>query len=167
MTTRQVLAIAIKLFSIWFLAQLFIEMTTFIPYLQETRSPITGEVPGWAYALVSCSIIFVGLLLCKVVFKLSNSVLQSSPKTGNLTIVHESQQFLFQLGGLYFLFTGVLGLVASLITFMYVQNHNAGVFTIQDLIKPTSQILHCMIGLWLIFNSKWWALVFKKFRGHP
>lgn len=164
MSTREVLAIAIKLFSIWVLVQVFWMSPGLIALLASIESWQGNVLPDWVYVASITAFIGVGAAIAIALYQISNSVLTTSPSKGDIEASEQTKRFLLQLGGVYFLITALVYFPPS-ISFIWQPNPAQESYPFHYFFRPFSNILQALVGLWLILHPSWWSLILHKFRG--
>jgi hypothetical protein len=162
MSQREIIAIAIKVFSLWFLCWLFIQVSSFIPMLATLGSWQGREVPNWVYIAICFSFLLAGLIIAALLFSVSTKALDSMSIETDIVISEENRKYILQVSGLFFVVSSLTWLPSSFI-FLFYENHETSVLGL--LLKPAGNLIQLIVGLWLIVHPSWWALVFKKLRG--
>jgi hypothetical protein len=160
MGKREVLAIAIKVFSLWFICQLFIQAATFTPALMSLASWRGNQIPTWAYFAFPACFIIAGLIIALLLSKISNSVLNSFSTDSNIELNQTNQNFVLQIAGLFFIVSSLTYLPSTLSIFISSTDIKAGYY-----LRPLGYVIQFTIGLWLTIHPTWWVLLFNKFRG--
>ena len=164
MSTREVLAIAIKLFSIWILVQVFWMSPTLIALLTTVESWQGNIMPEWVYVAFITAFICVGVAISVVLYQISNSVLTTTPSKGDIEASEQTKIFLLQLGGVYFLITAFVYFPPS-ISFIWQPNPAQESYPFYYFLTPFSHILQALAGAWLVLHPSWWSLLLRKLRG--
>ncbi len=162
MSQREIVAIAIKVFSLWFLCWLFIQVSSFIPMLATLGTWQGREVPVWVYAAICLSFLLAGLIIAALLFSVSTKALDSMSIETDIVISEENRKYILQVSGLFFVVSSLTWLPGSFI-FLFHENHEASVLGL--LLKPAGNLIQLIVGLWLVVHPSWWALAFRKLRG--
>src|SRR5690606_17899879 len=159
MTSRDVTAIALRLFALWLLVQvishipsLFMLMTV----LEEYR----GEPPSYLEPALFASTCLIGLLAAYLVWRAAGSALQRCDANRQQTLDLDGQRFLLQLGGICLAVLALAALPRSL-GFMA---HGAR-FGFIELLAPASRWLRLRVGLALVIGATRWAALLARLRG--
>lgn len=160
MVTQQVTAIALRLFSIWLLIQLILNLPSLVMLFASVEQYQQQEIPMGAYAGLIGAFILVGLIAAFLINKAASSVLRSAKSDSETTLSNDSQKVLFQLAGLYFVVNAVAYLPRSL-SFI----PNAVEISSTSILWPAGLAFQLIIGLWLVSASTFWLNLFNKLRG--
>lgn len=160
MMTQQVTAIALRLFSIWLLIQLILNLPSFIILFASVKQYQQREIPIEAYVGIIGAFILVGLIAVLLINKAANSVLSRAKSESETTLSDDSQKVLFQLAGLYFVVNAIAYLPRSL-SFI----PNTLEISSTSILWPAGLAFQLIIGLWLISASTFWLNLFNKLRG--
>lgn len=164
MNTREVLAIAIKLFSIWVLVQTFWLSPSLVLLLGSVESFKGIIYSKWIYAAIISTFILVGFVISIVLYKVSNSILTSNFSENELDVSDHSKNFLLQLGGIYFVVTTLVYFPASIGFLWSLRPEQEGI-PFHYFLRPFGYLIQLFIGLWLILHPSWWSFMLNKFRG--
>lgn len=160
MITQQITAIALRLFAIWLLIQLMLNLPSLIVLLASVEQYQQQEIPMSAYLGIIGALILVGLVAAFLINKAATSVLTKAKSDSEATLGIESQKLLFQLAGLYFIINTLAYSPRSL-----------------SFISSTTEIdtshwlwsgglaFQLIIGVWLVSSSTYWLNLFVKLRG--
>ena len=162
MSQREILAIAIKVFSLWFLCWLFINVTSFIPMIASIGSWQGHEIPVWVYIAICSSFLLAGFIISKLLFSVSNSVLNKLSSENDISLSNTDHRFIFQVSGLFFIVSSLTWLPAS-VAFLFAPNIEG--VNLGYLLDPFGKLLQLFIGIWLVAHPGWWGLLFRKMRG--
>jgi large-conductance mechanosensitive channel len=160
MITQQVTAIALRLFSIWLLIQLILNLPSFVMLFASVEQYQQQEIPMGAYVGLIGAFILVGLIAVFLINKAANSVLNSAKSDSEATLSSDSQKVLFQLAGLYFVVNALAYLPRSL-SFI----PNTIEISASSILWPAGLVFQLAIGLWLVSASTFWLNLFNKLRG--
>ncbi|AWF81004.1 hypothetical protein BTJ40_09365 [Microbulbifer sp. A4B17] len=160
MITQQVTAIALRLFSIWLLIQLILNLPSLVMLFASVEQYQQQEIPMEAYVGLIGAFILVGLIAVFLINKAANSVLKSAKSNSEATLSSDSQKVLFQLAGLYFVVNALAYLPRSL-SFI----PNTVEISSSSILWPAGLVFQLAIGLWLVSVSTFWLNLFNKLRG--
>jgi len=160
MITQQVTAIALRLFSIWLLIQLILNLPSLIMLFASVEQYQQQEIPMEAYVGIIGAFILVGLIAVFLINKTASSVLNSAKSESESTLSNDSQKVLFQLAGLYFVVNALAYLPRSL-SFI----PNTVEISSSSILWPAGLVFQLIIGLWLVSASTFWLNLFNKLRG--
>ena len=160
MITQQVTAIALRLFSIWLLIQLILNLPSLAMLFISVKEYRQQEIPMAAYAGLMGVFILIGLIAVFLINRAANSVLNSAKSSSEATLSSESQKVLFQLAGLYFVVNSLAYLPRSL-SFI----PNTVEIASSSILWPVGLVFQLSIGLWLVSCSAFWRNFFNKLRG--
>ncbi len=158
MNSREILSIAIKVFGLWFFAQLFIHVASFSPMLLSFGQWQDTTVPDWAIWLISASFFVSGLIISFIIFRLGNSALNN---TSNIEFSGAlNQKFILQISGVFFI-------VSSLI---HIPSTSRILFSTTDIelnyyLPLLGYFIQLIIGFLLVVHCSWWAHILLKLRG--
>lgn len=160
MITQQVTAIALRLFSIWLLIQLILNLPSFVMLFASVGQYQQQEIPMGVYAGLIGAFILVGLIAVFLINKAANSVLSRATSDSEATLSSDSQKVLFQLAGLYFVVNALAYLPRSL-SFL----PNTMEIPLSSILWPAGLVFQLVVGLWLVSASTFWLNLFKTLRG--
>jgi len=164
MSTREVLAIAIKLFSIWVLVETFWMSPTLFALLTSIEHWQGNILPEWVYVTSIMAFICVGAAIAIALYKISNSILTTTPSNGDIEASEQTKRFLLQLGGVYFLITALVYFPPS-ISFIWQPNPAQEGYSFHYFLRPFSYLFQALVGAWLVLHPSWWSLLLRKLRG--
>ncbi len=151
MNPKELMAIAVKVLALWFLCQLFLQAIAFMFLAKE---------PTYKLSLLLAALYFIaGLIIYRMLFRISNSVLNSASSAIKINISDEQHMFIFQVVGLIFIVNSLIYIPSSL-SFIFSSHTDKAQF-----LMPLGYIFQLLIGLWLISNQKYWVDLFAKLRG--
>lgn len=160
MTTKEVTAIALRLFSLWLLVQVILNLPSLALFLTSMGQFQEQFLPRYVYILmIGCSVV-IGLIAVFLIWRTASSVLAYKAGEGGSGVDEQSQKFLLQLGGAYFIVNSLaylprsLGFLQSSFEVSYVH-----------LLSPLGLLFQLFIGLALVVHASWWAHLFAKLRG--
>lgn len=162
MSQREVFAIAIKVFSLWFLCWLFMNVINVIPILSTLGSWRGNETPTWGYIAVSSSFLLSGFIISRLLFSVSNSILIKMSSDNDITLTESTHKFVLQVSGLFFIVDALISLPQSLV---FILGEDIKGIQYAYLLNPFGYLLQATIGAWLVLHSSWWVLLFHKLRG--
>jgi predicted metal-binding membrane protein len=94
MMTQQVTAIALRLFSIWLLIQIILNLPSLVILFASVGQYQQQEIPKVAYAALIGVIILIGLIAVFLINKAANSVLSRAASDSEATLSSDSQKLL-------------------------------------------------------------------------
>jgi len=159
MNTKEVSAIAIKFFAFWLLIYTVAQIPSLLIGINNLHSYSQQDISPTNYSLLIVVSLFIGLLASFLLFRVSNSILNSIPVNSEEEKINVSQGFLLQLGGVYFIVTAISSLVN--ISRIYVQEH---VETSSYIVLATI-IFRLLVGISMLMSSKRWVYMLNKIRG--
>ncbi len=162
MSQKEILAIAIKVFSLWFLCWLFIQVATFIPFLTSLGIRSGHEVPSWAFLVICASFLASGFIIAKVLFSISSSALNRLSDEKDIFLSDTGQKYILQVFGFVFIASSLTWLPSSLYFLISPETRE---IHFHFFLKPFGHVLQLAIGTWLIAHPSWWTLLFSKLRG--
>lgn len=159
MNGKEVTAVAIKFFGIW----LIVNIVLYVPSIMLTITAIESDAMekfglGF-YLAIGLSFVAIGVFASMALFRAANSVLEinGSPDTASINI---SQEFLLQVGGVYFIVEALSLLPGT------------GIHVLTDSdIKPSSYLyfsgylFQLGVGLYLLVKPTVWSQWLTKLRG--
>lgn len=158
MNSREILAVAIKVFGLWFLCQLFIQAASFSPMLLSLGAWQNSTVPSWAIGALSVSFFVSGSIIAFILFRLGNNLLSSPPQKLALDLNHG---FVLQVCGLFFMVNALIKFPSAInIFFIPIKHQEITVY-----LPFVGYVVQFIIGSLLLVNSSWWVYIFKKLRG--
>lgn len=160
MITQQVTAIALRLFSIWLLIQLILNLPSLLMLFASIEQYQQQETPMEAYAGLLGAFILIGLTAVFLINKAANTVLKSAKPDSEATLSGDSQKLLFQLAGLYFIVNALAYLPRSL-SFI----PNTVEISSSSILWPAGLVFQLVVGLWLVSATTFWFNLFNKLRG--
>ena len=160
MTSRDITAIALRLFSLWLLVQVMLNIPGLVMLLTSVEQYQGQVIPEYVHVFLIGSFIVLGILAALLIWVAANSALArtSSEETGELD--QQGQMFLLQLGGAYFVITALAYLPRSL-GFL---SHSLE-FSLANLLWPLGLVFQLCIGLALLVRSSQWEKLLAKLRG--
>lgn len=164
MSQKEILYIAIKVLSLWFLCQVFLHVSSVLPFFLSTASiRLPGkEIPTWAYIAICLSFFVAGAIISQLLFSISNSALDKLSSDTDIFLSETGQKFILQISGLFFIITSLTWLPSSF-SFLFTPQSNE--FHWQYYFAPLRNLFQISIGLWLIIHPNWWIFLLSKFRG--
>ena len=160
MTTKEITAIALRLFSVWLLVQVILNVSGIALLLTSVEQYQGQVIPGYVYFMLIGSFILIGLLAAYLIWVSAQSVLNRCPGAESQGLDQDGQRFLLQLGGAYFIVTSLAYLPRSL-GFL---SHSLE-FSYMNLLWPLGLAFQFCIGLALLVGAAHWAVLFAKLRG--
>lgn len=160
MNTKEITAIAIKFLAIWLLVQILLQVPSLLLVFNNIEGYVEKEFPINIYVSVVGSFLFIGSIASYLLFRVSNSVLNSMPNSSNSEPGNISQQFLMQLGGTYFIISSlmvILGAITSLRAQVPTEFTNN--------LRLLGAFFELAVGLSMLIKSNVWVRWFAKLRG--
>lgn len=162
MTTKDVTAIALRLFSLWLLVQVILNVPSLVLYLTTMEQYQEQIIPGYVYIAMIGGFIVVGLMAVYLIWLAAKSVLNYEASGSGSAADDQSQTFLLQLGGVYFIVTSLAYLPRSLGFFL-----SSMEVSYVHVLSPLGLLFQLFIGLALVFNASWWVHLLARLRGRP
>jgi hypothetical protein len=159
MITQQITAITLRIFSIWLLIQVILNLPSLVMLFASIGQYRQQEIPVSVYIGLIALFTVVGLIAVFLLHKAAVSVLGHSKKDTETTLSNESQKMVFQVLGLYFIVTALAYLPRSL-SFI----PNTIEINVLNILWPIGLLFQLAIGLWLVSNSSYWSNFFRKLR---
>lgn len=160
MNTKEITAIAIKLFAIWLLVQVILQVPSLLLVFNNVEGYIQQEFPHGLYVSVVGSFLIIGAIASFLLYRVANSVLASIPETNDNNKNNISQQFLLQLGGVYFIVSAILLFLG---TFTNIRNTVS--IEITSYLYSIGAVFELLVGLSMLIKSNNWVLILNRFRG--
>lgn len=160
MTTKEVTAIALRLFSLWLLVQVVLNVPGIVMLLTTLEHYQGQTVPIFVYLMMTAGFVGIGLLAAYLIWIAAVSVLARSPESENGTFDQVGQTFFLQLGGAYFVVNALAYLPRSL---GFLQ-HSLDMSYV-SLLSPLGHVFQLCIGLALLGKPSYWAKLFAQLRG--
>lgn len=160
MNTQRITAIALRVIAIWLLIQLVLNISGVIMLLASVEQYQQQIIPAYAYIGLIGSILFVGLVAVYLMYRLSRSVLNGTSAEQGTDISKDSQKYLLQLAGVFFVVTSLAYLPRSL-SFLV---GSSGVST-ANILWPSGLLFQFLVGIWLASSASFWCGVLQKLRG--
>ena len=160
MTTKEVTAIVLRLFSLWLLVQVILTAPSLALFLTSMGQYQAQVIPAYVYIAMIGSFIVIGLIAVYLIWHAARSALASESRGGGSAADDQSQKFLLQLGGVYFIVTSLaylprsLGFIQTSLDVSYV-----------NFLSPLGLLFQLFVGLSLVVYSSWWVHIFAKLRG--
>lgn len=160
MTTREITAIALRLFSLWLLVQVILNVPGLVLLLVSVEQYQGQVIPGYVYIMMITSFIAIGLVAAYLIWGAAKSALASDSRPESEILDRNGQKFLLQLGGAYFVVDALAYLPRSL---AFLQ-HSLDVSYV-NLLSPLGIVFQLFIGIALLVKPSHWANVFARLRG--
>ena len=160
MTSRDITAIALRLFSLWLLVQVILNIPSLVMLLTSVEQYQGQVIPEYVHIFLIGGIALVGLLAAFLIWVAARTDLARCPSEGSVNLDQEGQMFLLQLGGAYFVVTALAYLPRSL-GFL---SHSLE-FSYSNLLWPLGLVFQLCIGLSLVVRSSQWKKLLAKLRG--
>ena len=160
MIKQQVTAIALRLLAIWLLIQTVLNLPSVFMILAGLDEYQQQVIPSGIYIATLISVTGIGLFAVFLINKIATSVLSNKTSESEQELSNDTQKFIFQFAGLYFVVNAVAYLPRSL-SFI---PHTAEIST-SSLLWPMGLIFQLIIGIFLIVSSNFWLRFFRTLRG--
>ncbi len=160
MNTKEVTAIAIKFFAIWLLVQVILQVPSLLLVFNNIEGYVQQEFPHNLYVSVVGSFLLIGIIASFLLYRVSNSVLATLPETNENNKNNISQQFLLQLGGVYFIVSAILLFLG---TFTNIRNTVSIEAT--SYLYIIGALFELVIGITMLVKSSVWVHWLHKLRG--
>lgn len=160
MTTRQVTAIALRLFSLWLLVQVILTLPGLVMLLGTLEHYEGQTVPVFVYFMMTLGFVAIGGLAAYFIWIAAASALARSPDSDSEMLDQEGQKFLLQMGGVYFVVDALahlphsLGLLQPSLELSYL-----------NLLSPFGHVFQLGVGMALLVKSSVWAKLLVQLRG--
>lgn len=161
MTTKEVTAIVLRLFSLWLLVQVILTVPSLALYVTSMGQYQEQTVPAYVYIAMIGSFAVIGLIAASLIWRAARSALATeASEVGSSAVNDQSQRFLLQLGGVYFIVTSLaylprsLGFLQTSIDVSYM-----------NFLSPLGLLFQLLVGLALVVHSSLWVHLFAKLRG--
>lgn len=160
MTTKEVTAISFRLFSLWLLVQVIMNVPSLALLLTGVEQYQGRVVPEYVYVTAIGGFVVIGVVAAYLIWVAARSTLASASSTGGQMLDRNGQKFLLQLGGAYFVVDALAYLPRSL---GFLQHSIE--LSYATLLSPLGLFLQLGIGLTLLVNPSHWTEIFQKLRG--
>ena len=160
MSAKQLAALAIKFLALWFLVNLVLWVPALFRTLAAITSDLKSDTSQNAYFALSGSFLFIGLIVCVILFRVSNSILDTVPDTVERSEQGISQSFLLQVLGAYFVVTS-LAVIPNLLFVLAAWDR----IELKGHGYLVAEALALVIGVYLLARPERWRLWFSKLRG--
>lgn len=160
MNTKEITAIAIKLLAIWLLVNVVLHVPNLLLIFNTVASYKQEEMPKDLYISVVLSSLIIGIIASYLLFRSSNSVLNKLPNTNESDANNISQQFLLQLGGVYFIVSSLITLFSNLVGLK-----NLVAIETSNILFIFGSIFELSVGLYMLIKPNILAYLFSKLRG--
>jgi hypothetical protein len=159
MNTKEITAVGIKFFAFWLLINTVSQVPKLVISFSTLSRIAEQEISQTNFISLMFISIFIGFISFYLLWKSSNSILNSIPSISEKESSKDSHAFLIQLGGVYFIISSVSAIMRSLPTYFY---ENVELTTYLFLV---SLVFEFIIGLTMLINSKGWVFLINRFRG--
>ena len=162
MISQQVTAIALRALAIWLLLQVVLNSPGLILLLNESKYYRNQSIPIEVYSLVIGGFYAVGFTAAFLLNRLAGSVLKKmkSKEDVEVHLTIDSEKFLLQLLGAYFLVDSLVNLPGSLSSIIHTES-----VVMTQFFWPAGLLLQLLIGLSLISCSSFWSRILVILRG--
>lgn len=163
MSQKEILVIAIKVLSLWFLCQLFFYISSILPMMLDMLVQRQGEEFTVLVYIAFCLPFLVsGFIISKLLFSITNSVFEKLSSENTIFFAGSDHKFILQICGLFFVVSGLTALPTSLSFLLHPENTDMPWHFYLD---PIQNLFQVAIGIWLALHSSWWSLFLGKMRG--
>ena len=160
MSIREITAIVLRLFSIWLLVQVILNVPG-MALLWISVEQYQGQViPKYVYPLFMGIFIATGLLVACLVWVSAKSALARCPSAEAGSLEQDGQTFLLQIGGTYFIVTALANLPRSLGFLVHSLE-----LSYTNFLWPFGLLFQLCIGLALLVKAPYWTMLLAKLRG--
>lgn len=118
------------------------------------------DIPAFAYLGIIISFLVIGSIAAFAIYRAATSVLTKTKTESNSSLGGDTQKFLLQLGGLYFVVNSLAYLPRSL---GFIPNSQQIEF--ESLLWPAGLVIQLIVGLLLVVTTPVWVKLFHKLRG--
>ena len=161
MIIQQISAIALRVFALWLLAQVALNLPTIILQTSAFANYTQQSIPFLFFISMISVISLIGLFAVFFINKAANSIITRATSTSETSLSESSQKLLFQLAGLYFSVDALAYLPRSL---SFIADDLT--VTLTNLLLPLGFVFQLVIGLCLIINPTYWSKLFERLRGN-
>ena len=164
MSQKEILSIAIKVFAIWFLCELFLHVSAVLPLTLSSMGRWQGnEIPTLFYIAICLTFLVSGFIIAKLLFSVSTSALDKLSSKTDIFLTETGHKFILQVCGLcFFALPSLIGFPSS---FSFLVNPEAREIPWYYYFMPVQYLIQFVLGAWLIVHPSWWGLLLAKFRG--
>jgi len=166
MTTKQLTALALKIFAIYVFVEFLFALPQLFVAFQSTRNFSASEDVGWAYILAAAFLFLTILAVAYYVWKLAEKLLaQIKPDDANDGIP-DLEGFILSVLGLFLIVRAVVVLIYSS-TGMYVQAidpDNPDGVSAESAAYFFAYMIQLLVGATLVIKTKGWVRVLRRFR---
>jgi hypothetical protein len=160
MTTKEVTAIALRLFSLWLLVQVIMSIPSLVLLFTSIEQYQGQAIPAYVHIMIIGGFIVIGAIAVYLMWVAAKSALTNASDSGSELLGKDGQKFLLQLGGAYFVINALAYLPRSL---GFLQSSME--VTYVNFLSPLGLLFQLCIGLALLVKASYWAEVFQKLRG--
>ena len=161
MNSRVTVAIAFKLFSIWLIVQMILQIPVVweLLYLTKKHSSLGNATEAYPY-FVLISIAFCGVIAAAIIYKIGNSVLAKLPDNDISLESEKFESMLLQLLGAFFVITSLSYLPNIVLPiFKNIQGDDSVYWA-----RVSSQIFKIIVGVLMISKPKFIQHKLQNFR---
>ena len=158
MTSKQVTALAIKILAIWLLAHVVLYLPSVSTLLINIEQFRENQIPASLSIALFAGFLTVGLMISLVMFRVSNSVLESVSKPVDQTSF--SQSFALQIVGLFFIVSALAALPGFVITMTKQVSFSASIYG-----YIAGYAFKVAVGAYLLVKPEVWRSWFNTLRG--
>ena len=159
MTTRNVTAIALRLFALWLLVQVITNVPGLVMLLTTLEQYQGQAIARYLHVLLIASCSAIGLLAAYLIWRAAGSALKHSCDTKHEQLGLDGQRFLLQLGGICFVVFALASLPRSLAALAHAQ-----AFSYTTLLWPAGLVFQLLAGLALVVGASRWVALLSRLR---
>lgn len=160
MTSRDITAIALRLFSLWLLVQVVLNIPSLALLLISLEHYQGQATPEHVHVFLVGGFMAIGILAAFLLWLAAKSALARCYNTDTRNVDQQGQMFLLQLGGCYFVVTALANLPRSL-AFLA----NSLELSLANYLWPVGLLFQLCIGLALLVRASKWVKLLAKLRG--
>lgn len=160
MTTKEVTAIALRLFSLWLLVQVIMNVPSLVLISTSIEQYRGQTIPEYVHIVILGGFIAIGAIAAYLMWVAARSALASTSESGSELLGKEGQKFLLQLGGAYFVVNALAYLPRSL---GFLESPMEATYV--SFLFPFGLFFQLCIGLSLLVKASYWVELFQKLRG--
>ena len=160
MTSRNITAVALRLFSLWLLVQVILNVPGLVMLLTSIEQYQGRVIPEYVHVLLVGGLVLLGLLAAILIWFAAGSALARCSGQGSEWLDQEGRMFLLQLGGVYFMVTALADLPRSLGFLSYSLE-----FSYSDWLWTLGLVFQLCIGLSLAVAAPQWKVLLATLRG--
>ena len=160
MTSRDITAVVLRLFSLWLLVQVILNVPALVMLLTSIEQYQGRVIPEYVHVLLVGGLVLLGLFAALLIWFAAGSALARCSGEGGEALDQEGRMFLLQLGGVYFMVTALADLPQSLGFLSY-----SSEFSYTDWLWTLGLVVQLCIGLSLAVAASQWKVLLATLRG--